>query len=159
MHTHQHNHASILEIRFCLGTTEQSNLDCWNKSSNFSQIAKIHACVITLLWDQLPYVDVFKIWNKTPNRFDQLRYVCLMQSFLLFASLWICWLHIHLPVQVSCRQGLHHRCVPVGGAWPPQLYGFPTKGLYKHHRFVSVEYVAALLITVCLDITVLVDWV
>ena len=89
--THQHNHASILEIRFCLGTTEQSNLDCWNKSSNFSQIAKIHACVITLLWDQLPYVDVFKIWNKTPNRFDQLRYVCLMQSFLLFASLWICW--------------------------------------------------------------------
>ena len=147
--THTHDHASILQIKFCLGTTEQSNLDFWNKSSNFSQIAKIHACMITLLWDQLLYADGFKIWNKAPYRFDLWRYVCLMRSFLLFASLWICQLHTHLPVQVSCRQGLHHRCVPVSGAWPPQLYGFPPKGLYKHHRFVSVDYLAALLILSC----------
>ena len=161
MHTHTRSCIYIAnQILFGNNRTIKFRL-FWNKSSNFSQIAKIHACMITLLWDQLLYADGFKIWNKTPYRFDLWRYVCLMRSFLLFASLWICQLHTHLPVQVSCRQGLHHRCVPVSGAWPPQLYGFPPKGLYKHHRFVSVDFtwLLCLYLAVHLDITVLVDWV
>ena len=157
--THTHDHASILQIKFCLGTTEQSNLDFWNKSSNFSQIAKIHACMITLLWDQLLYADGFKIWNKTPYRFDLWRYVCLMRSCYLlhceFANctpIYLCRYHAGKAYIIDVSQSVEHD--------HPNSMAFLRKDCTNITGLcLLITWLLCLYLAVHLDITVLVDWV